>query len=201
MPGTETLKQPKQLIVEGKDDKIFFIYFLEHLRVDDIQVQVYEGKDNLGPFLKALLLTPGYDQCEVLGIVRDADDDPQAAFNSARTALQSAGLPEPPAPEMSTGDSPRVSVLILPNGNTAGMLESLCYAAVADDPVVPCVDEFLSCVQERIDGPNPLPKAQVGAFLATRESPGLQLGHGARKGYWPWHSPTFQHVREFLTSL
>lgn len=37
----------RQLFVEGRDEVLFFRALLRHLRIDDIQVRDYEGKDNL----------------------------------------------------------------------------------------------------------------------------------------------------------
>lgn len=96
----------------------------------------------------------------------------------------------------------RTAIFILPDAQTPGMLEDLCLRAVADDPVMPCVQEFFDCIQRRCDtSPGTMPKAKTHAFLASRERPGLRLGEAAMKGYWPWADPAFDEVRRFLRAL
>ena len=81
------------------------------------------------------------------------------------------------------------------------MLETLCLAAVTGDPVMPCVETYLECVQQYAAAPpRNLAKAKVQAFLASRDRPG-QLREAARRGYWPWDDPTFAPMKQFLQAL
>ena len=61
----------------------------------DIEVRQYGGKDNLGPFLRALVATSSFQNVTSLGIFRDADQDRDQAFRSVAGALQGANLPTP----------------------------------------------------------------------------------------------------------
>ena len=47
----------KQLLVEGKDEELFFQGFLRNLRIVDVQAQGYGGKSNFGNFLEDLAPT------------------------------------------------------------------------------------------------------------------------------------------------
>lgn len=47
----DEIHQAKQLLVEGKDAKVFFIEFLKALDVFDIQVQGFGGVNELTGFL------------------------------------------------------------------------------------------------------------------------------------------------------
>jgi len=43
--------------------------------------------------------------------------------------------------------------------------------------------------------------AKVHAFLASRYKPNLDLGIAAEAGYWPFDHPSFERVRDFLSTL
>ena len=73
------------LLVEGIDDARFFEAFLERLeRADDIQIAQVSGKDPIpsdswtGPLKRA----NNFPRLRRLGIIRDADSDASAAFQS-----------------------------------------------------------------------------------------------------------------------
>ena len=177
---------------------------LSHATTNDIQIQNFGGIGDLLHFLRALTGTAAFQRSTVpsLGIVRDAETDAAAAFQSVQSALTAAQLPVPSAPNQPAGDNPQVSVFILPDNRGPGMLETLCLAAVADDPVMSCIETYLECVRQYAAAPpQNLPKATVQAFLASRERPGLRLGEAAHRGYWPWDDPTFALVKQFLQAL
>ena len=97
-----------------------------------------------------------------------------------------------------------LSMLILPGNNERGAIETVCLKSVQDDPLMPCVDGFSKCVEERWgDSPEAkLGKMRLHAFLATREDdPERRLGEAADKGTWPFDHPAFEKIKEFLTKL
>ncbi|MCC6446839.1 MAG: hypothetical protein IT210_25730 [Armatimonadetes bacterium] len=81
------------------------------------------------------------------------------------------------------------------------MLETLCLRAVADDPVMPCIERYFECIQEKASLPANLAKARVHSFLSSRPKPDLLVGQAAWSGYWPWDSPAFDPLRRFLANL
>lgn len=76
----ERIRQPAQLVVEGKDAYNFFGAFIENLELVDIQVQNFGGVTDLSGFLDAFVKAPGFEAVSSIGIVRDAErraeDDP-----------------------------------------------------------------------------------------------------------------------------
>ena len=113
--------------------------------------------------------------------------------------LQNFGLAVPQQLMTIEAGIPSVSVYILPDCNRPGMLEDLCLDAVAGDLALPCVDDYLSCLQRQgIPDPTPQAKAKLQAFLASRDSPGLLLGEAADKGYFPWSQSAFDALKQFL---
>src|SRR4028118_420970 len=144
MPRTpQALSKPKLLIGEGKEEVDFFTAFLSHLNIADVQVDQYGGKQGLPSYLRTLVVRPGYLDVVSLGITRDADNSAQSAFQSVCSSLNRASLPVPSRPGEIVGDSPQVSIMILPDGQNSGMLEDLFLTAIETDPVLPCVDESI----------------------------------------------------------
>jgi hypothetical protein len=193
----------KQLVVEGRSAKEFFIALLRNMGLSGIQVRDFGSINNLRPYLKAFRLMPGFVQdVTSIGIVRDAEVDPVAAFRSVCDALSAASLTAPFQPSVPKGSNPQVAVLILPDPTRAGMLETLCLDAVANEPAMQCVDEYFRCMQQRHGLlPRNIFKARLHAFLASQPEPGLLLGQAAHRGYFPWNSSVFGHVKQFLLSL
>lgn len=197
-PITRTI----QLLVEGTSDLNFFIALLRRMNIiDKIQIQDYEGKDNLEDFLLGLRDTGDFNTVVSIGVVRDADNDPSAAFNSVRSALRDVELYLPSQPEKFGGANPRIGVLILPNANECGMLETLCLQSVSNDPAINCIEDYFDCLKRIGFLPKNIDKAKLQAFLASRERTIWLLGEAAQSGYWQWDSPAFDHVKQFLNSL
>ena len=49
--------------------------------------------------------------------------------------------------------------------------------------------------------PKDMAKAEVHAFLASREEPDKRLGEAAEAGYWPLGDPAFGHLKNFVLNL
>ncbi len=198
----QVLSKPKLLIGEGKEEVDFFTAFLAHLYITNVQVEQYGGKQGLPRYLSTLVVRPGYLDVVSLGITRDADNSAQGAFQSVCNSLHRVSLSVPNQPGEIVGDSPQVSVMILPHGQEKGMLEDLCLAAVKTDPVLQCVDEYFDCVYRTVGRePNNMAKARVHAWLSSQIEPDKRLGEAAKAGYWPWDSPGFDSLKQFLQAL
>jgi hypothetical protein len=203
MPDPTTLASPKQLLVEGRDAVEFFAAFNAGRRILGLQVQNFGGITQLRPFLKAFVRLPAFQAIvQSVAIVRDAETDPIAAFQSVCSSLEAAGLPSPSAPGVVAPGSPSMVVYLLPDPHTPGMLESLCLRALANDLATDCVHEFLSCVEHAtgVALVNP-EKARLHAFLASRPKPGLLLGQAARAGYLSLNDDVYSPLNEFLRQV
>lgn len=196
------ITKPNVLVVEGREEVFFFGALIQHLGLQNIQIVEMEGKTRLKDRLEALTSLSGFAEVVSLGVVRDANANPGAAFQSVRGALQAVNLPAPERPLLPTGDSPRVTVMILPGESTPGMLEDVCLRAVAPDPAMLCVEQYLQCLQQQsLSLPHNVSKAKVQAFLASRPEAGKRLGEAAQAGYWPWDDKAFAQVKKFLQQI
>jgi len=199
------ISQPAVVLVEGNEDKRFFGALVKRLNLDTFQVFAVGGKAKFAGWLRAIKSSPGFATVRHLIVIRDADEDPKAAFQSIRTALINAGLPAPERPLASTGDTrPVVTIAILPGGDRPGKLEDLCLESVNQDPAFSCLDEYFKCLESCLppeEFPQDLSKAKVHAFLASRREPDLRLGEAAEKGYWPLDSESFTSIKELLRKI
>lgn len=170
MEKAQPLTKSKLLLVEGKDEQNLFTALVSHLSLADFQIIAAGGYTQFQSRLKAVMITPGWENVQTLAIIRDADNDAAAAFQSIRSVLQRCGLPSPQRPEALLSDTPSVSVLIVPPHAATGMLEDVCLESVQDDPAMPCVTDYLNCLRNSgIEQPANMAKASVRAFLASQE--------------------------------
>lgn len=104
MPQPKPITTPVQLVVEGEDAANFFKALLREMNLTTVQVQNFGGVTELRSFLKLLRDAPNFwANVTSIGIVRDAETDPKAAFQSVCGALRHAGLPVPQQPAMPAG--------------------------------------------------------------------------------------------------
>lgn len=193
----------KVLLVEGNDDRRFFGALLKKLEASStVQVLDYGGKDKLRPFLQNLPNVPGFPDLDSLGITRDADCSFGSTIESVCNSLDSSELDVPQQAIVSTQGKPRVSIFILPDCESPGMLETLCLSAVQGDRAMPCVEEYLECLSGNAGMPARNPdKARAHAFLASRSRPELSVGDAAKAGHWCLDSPVYDPLKQFLLAL
>jgi len=200
MPAPIT--RPRLLVVEGTDARVFFDVLLEQMGLADaVQTQDFGGVNELPSFLRTLPVTSGFSQVTSLGIARDADSNARSAFQSVCGSLKRAGLRVPQQPMVAASGNPTVSVFVLPDCTSPGMLETLCLQSVESDPIMPCVAEYFDCVAANGSVPGNMDKARLQALLASRSRPGLSLRDATKAGYWPWDSPVFDPLKQFLRAL
>jgi hypothetical protein len=200
-PGIK-LQMPKLLLVEGKDDECFFCALVEFLQIEDIQVAGVGGKGQFRGQLQAIIKDDDFSKVISLGVIRDADNNPEDAFKSVRDSLRAVGLTPPQRPILSTKGRPKVTVMIVPSLNRKGALEDLCLDALVDDPALKCVNQYFECLDnQNIEPPRELSKAKIRVFLSSRRDPTLPLGISAQKGYWHLDHKAFEKVKMFLQTL
>lgn len=204
MPKHKEITHAKQLLVEGRDEEVFFGALLAEIGLDAvIQVQGFGGVNELPGFLKQFVVAPNFIQMvDAVAIMRDAETNARRAFQSVCGALGKAQLTVPSVAGAFEGTRPKVAVMILPDASTGGMLETVCLRAVENDPAMPCVREYLACVAKSgSPPPGNTEKARLHAFLASRPKPDLLVGQAARAGYFPWESPAFDKMKRLLKAM
>ncbi len=202
MAQHERIERPKQLLVEGNDQRNFFEALIRTRSLPDIQIQNYGGGNELRVFLPAFVKAPDFNSISSLGIVRDAEDSAQNSFQSIQGSLGKVNLPVPSKAGERQNGNPDVSVLILPNESSPGMLETLLCRTFLGSEVDHCIDDFFSCVEA---SPNVSitnrDKTRAFAFLTTKPNPHHSVGVAAQQGVWDFDHEAFDEVRDFLIAL
>ena len=212
-PGTNTIRieAPHLLLVEGKDEELFFRALVDQrLASGAAKPQVIQlgGKDRFGHQLRGV--APDIRDYPVVsvGVVRDADEHPTGALHSVCDALGAAGFPIPASHGEVVGTGPRVGVFVMPDGQSPGALEALCRGSVEQSPAGSCVGQYLDCLHDRDSWGRETTrnaaqrdKAFAHAYLASRKDPVARVGEGAQQGVWDFGHRAFQPLIEFLLQL
>ena len=203
-----SIRQPSLLLVEGSDDDWFFRRMMEKSSTSGIQIVQYSERGTLGDFLAdVLMLNPEFTRLKAVGVVKDADNSYQQAFQSVGDSLRISGLPVPSDPltyaeGMLNESAIRVVAYVMPDNNSPGDLETLCLDAVRQSPAMPCVDRYFSCLRDIDHLPRQESKARLRAFLSANPSnPSLLVGQAVAAGVIPWDSPAFDGVHQLLDML
>lgn len=205
-PGSRSpITRPIVLAVEGRDMFGFFLELLRGLGLDQkVELRNFGGVGDLPVYLEALASLKRFETVVSIGIARDCEADPHAAFESVKSALGNAGLPQPRRVGELASGPPQTVVILLPDADSPGMLETLLWRSLANqaDPAAPCVEEFLDCidVQTGAVAAN-LDKSRVHAFIASKPRPYLLLGQAVRAGYFPLAAPDFDPLKKILCEL
>jgi len=205
------------LLVEGRDEVEFFEALLKNINAHEV-VQTIEvgGKDKFKNEFPALLLSPNFSSVKKYAIVRDADTSAKNTFKSVIGLLQRNNQPVPKYPgEMMTSNGVTTGIFIMPGNSEDGMLEDLCLKTVKEHPVLKCVDEYFSCLHDKLshekkitsNEPNKFfypkneSKAKMHAFLAGMDKFVPSLGIAAKKGYFNFNSEPLNEIKDFLQKL
>lgn len=196
------IESPKQLLVEGNDQRNFFQALIRHLTLSEIQVQDFRGVNELRDFLSGFTIRSDFGSVTSIGIVRDAEGSAQSAFQSVQGSLRNANLPVPTKAGERESGNPSVSVLILPDESSPGMLETLLCRTFEGSEVDRCIDDFFACAAASpnvsINNPD---KARAFAYLTTTPNPHHSVGIAAHQGIWNLNHEAFEGVRDFLQAL
>lgn len=212
MPRDTEAKQPKRkirsdrlLLVEGRDEENLFNALIGQCfdAEPEIQVIAAGGRDkfpaNLAAIHRAALARPAL---RAIGVVRDADENADAAFQSVCDHLRNVGYQPPPVHAGFSDAEPSIGVFIVPDGEAPGAVETLCRRSRAGDDVAGCVDEYLRCLAEHeaMRSTN-VDKTFAHAYLAAMDDPVARVGEGALQGVWDFGAPAFSELSGFLRNL
>ena len=195
------VKSDRLVLVEGKDELNLLQAMIDRWAIGGLQVIDVGGKHGFPVRLDAALTSAQGQNIELscISILRDADENPEGAWESVAGALRSQSLPVPDSPGTFNRGTPSVGVLILPGDGSVGAVEELCWRSVADSPAGLCIDDYVDCLRvagalaSTIEG-----KTRAHAYLAAQSDPVARVGEGAIKGYWPLDHSAFASLRDFI---
>jgi hypothetical protein len=199
---SKEIRFSRVLAVEGKDEVNFFSKLLQDMGINEVDIHEVNGKNNFKTHLQLLTHSPGFFSVTTIAIVRDADNDIQATFQSMRDILKQLKLPFPDSPgEYSNSKQLQIGIFLMPDNKTLGMLEDLCLKTVKTHPVMGCVEKFAECVSQLENPPKIMSKAKAHVFLAAMPDLVTNVGLGAQRGYWNLKSQEMKELHYFLEKL
>jgi hypothetical protein len=199
MNDSHLITKTKVLVVEGKDEKVFFDAILrKKLNINDVQTIDVGGKDQFKTRFPVLVKRPGFIDVEKLAIVRDAEDNINGTHGSILDVLRRCGFTPPEKLTEYSDSNPQIGIWIMPDNVNNGMLEDLCLQTVLDHPAMECVNKFMECAFRLTCPPKNPAKSKSLAFLAAMPELVSSVGLGAEKQYWNFDSPRLSQLIKFL---
>ena len=174
MPGTGL---ERVLLVEGPDDKHVVRQLCRSQSVPHFSIKVAGTVETLLSTVGAEILAPGR---KCVGILIDADDDPRRRWEElvdllSEEDIRIPGHPNPLGTIVNTAEGPPIGIWVMPDNGSSGELEDFVQKMIpAGDPVWPRSQRYVNHipVQHQRFRPGKLLRAQMYAWLATREIPG-----------------------------
>lgn len=197
------------LIVEGQDERAFFICLLNFLGIDKVQVFDVGGRMNFSSYLAALSITSDFDKVKRFGFIRDAEEN--KAFSSFQSMcavikkyLPNVALPSEPG-EIKNSEEFSCGIFIMPDNINEGMLEDLCLDSVKDTSLYSKAESYVikaKSLQAEADSKKyNVHKALVQTYLAGLPDIANSIAVAARKRIWDFNSPVFDEVKDFIKKL
>ena len=136
----------------------------------------FHGRNDFGRMMNAMAGTGiSFRKVKGIVIVADSHDDPSITFREV--CKQLTAVPNCPVPEKiamvsnRTDEFPPICILLLPDEETPGSLESLFVRAIVheNENLMGCVDTFLSCgdIDANAWPPEKKAKAQLHSIIAA----------------------------------
>lgn len=213
-------KNARILLVEGENDKRVFPQLLEKAGIPwpksdpPVDIKPFGGIEEL---LKPAVLETYLKSSDLgfLGIIFDADVDPNQQWSRFRARIKEHVSDFPPSPEVGgtvceAENNVRIGVWMMPDNSRSGMLETFLSYLIPEESFA--LKEFaFACTNNAKDHGAPyrevhLDKARIHAWLAWQDPPGQQMhlaimskqiaSDGAlAKDFLSWFRQTYQFDR------
>ena len=169
------------LLVEGQDDH----HVVRHIRDRHGLIPSFSisSRGSVEQVLRAIPIEALTSGRQALGIIIDANSDPQARWNAITYRLHAANMDIAIPPATGAGGTviqgiPRIGIWLMPDNRSQGELEDFVAEMIpSDDPVWPRAQDYIDGIpqDDRKFAPQKTSRAKVHAWLAAREDP-RQMG-------------------------
>ena len=205
--GPVRVESEHLLLVEGKDEYNLITELTRHRLAETaggVQVVEVGGRTLFQARIRAILQDAARRRVTLraVGVIRDADTNARAAWDSVHGALTRAGLQAPRTHGDFSDGRPRVGIFIVPDGRAQGALETLCKQSVSETPGGRCIERYLTCLEnaDALISRN-RDKSFAHAWLASRRDPVARVGEAAQQGEWNFDHPAFAPLVQFVDRL
>ena len=180
MADRELPSSNRVLLVEGQDDKHVVLHLCGHS--ESMPAFCISDKDGIDQLLDSISPEIKVSGRKSVGILVDANDEPENRWKAVRSRLQQLDLhlPEEPEPNGTVLSAvppavPRIGIWMWPDNQCPGELEDFVKSMIPPkDPVWPRSEEYIDRIPEpdRKFLPGKEMKAKIYAWLATTTTPG-----------------------------
>ena len=199
---------PRIVLMEGKNDCCVALALCAHHDLPET-IRFFDCGSDTKLLRKTSALIANEAQ-EVLGIVLDADDNPQSRWDSIRSRLEKAGYENIPSVPNTEGTIiekkeglPRIGVWIMPDNQISGMLEDFCIK-LAPEEAMQFSGECVKTAEEKGFSsfiPSHRSKAEIHTYLAWQNEPGRPLGQAITAKCLDPNHPIANQFVDFLKRL
>lgn len=201
------ITESRAIVCEGKADVAFFEHLIQTRGLPRFQVLSAGGKDGYEQIIVALSAAPGFDKISGILIVGDNDLDPGAAFLNIQRQIRAAGgygVPNHPGEVAKRAGFPAVLVVMVPQQERAGCLETLLIEAAYE--VRPnfkgCVEAYAACTHSDLwnEVERAKMKLQVVISAVCRSDPNTPVSYAwsRQESIIPLDKPCFHQIADFL---
>lgn len=194
------LNKSKLVVVEGKEETLFLPRLLKTCNKSDlcadIQFLPCDGKDKLDTFLKSITKYTGFNLVRSIGIILDANGQPdgiQSSLDKTKNALSSINFPVPTSAGIPVIANNKKSIIwIMPNNKDNGELEDLCLNSLKKQRLMPCIQKMRDCIKKVSPKQKISAKSLVYTYLAWLDPPGKRLGEISNSEIGCWDCTAFE---------
>ena len=188
------------LLVEGGDERVVCQEVAESTVWANIHCWDSKGRQNLPYLAEAAKRAPNFEFARSVGVIMDVEESlAESQELAARTLATFGGVGIPVHGQMSVGP-PRFGVFVMPDGASAGSIETLCRQAMKDQKLATCVDALLACAGFPHQNQALTAKGWLQAYLAMLPKPRRFHEAFTCSAVDPSHT-CFDELRRFLSAL
>ncbi|MEX2606364.1 MAG: DUF3226 domain-containing protein [Kiritimatiellia bacterium] len=199
------------VLCEGPEDRRVVECLLEQIGAENVEVEAFNGKDNLRSKLDEVKNSPEFAQgiySKIL-VTRDADADWSAAWQSVRDAVEAKFdiRLEDVNQWGSINEDTQVAAWIFPGKEQTGMIETLCLEVARDTQpeVFECLDQYAACLRSKHQADlHHKERFAIWTIAAqTFDAPRrrLSMGRILKNLTFDWSNEKFSETRAILSGI
>lgn len=197
---------PKVFLAEGDAEAFFLEAVFRHHDYPrhEYAVFCYGGNKFLDIALKTLQGDKLFPDVTALGIMTDADNNPDGRKNSVlnhcrninyigpRTRLGTSGI--------ASFGGRKLGLFVSPGGGKKGRIEDLVKKEIANNPEHPCIEAFSDCLNG-VTGDSLSEKAVAQVFITSRNDTLCGVGRAFEARILDINDPAYAKAAQIFTSI
>jgi hypothetical protein len=204
------IEKGKLILGEGYDDCYFLLYLLRKMEIDDIQISVFEGVENLTKHIESLKGIEGFDSVTSILIFRDSEKCTQSAIKDVNNSLKKTDLITTDIEPFTTNsqNDRNIGFVLFPgfdeNGKLydCGRLEDLCLKIFKNKSINALIKDYIDDFQSKNKKfIRPYKNELHALFSFSDEYVGSKIGETAKYGGFDFDSPELLPFLEMIRKM